>query len=268
LNDQLLLDRKAINDTGLILYFMQINYHGHGAISTDLDRAEYNENIKQRCIFLTSPNYRLQLDFSKGTELKLMGVYFKSSLLKRFLKKDIFYHLQELSQSPLKNLDKRSISPEEDKLLREIFSTSVDTKFGRFVLYNRVLLVIEKILNRFLLSGLPASKSKTLKDEKALKDVEFMLSQTELEKFPSVNELSRIALMSSTKLKKRFKEVYGMKLYEFYNYNRLMKARRWIESGETNVKEASFRLGFSNLSNFSKAFKKEFGILPHQIKPQ
>jgi AraC-like DNA-binding protein len=208
------------------------------------------------------------MNFSKDTELKLVGVYFKSPLLKRFLKKDIFHHLEEISQSRLKELDKRAISPEEDKLLREVFSTSVDNKFGRFVLYNRILLLIEKLLNRFLTNELPQAKTKTLKDEEALKEVEFVLSQTELEKFPSVNELARVALMSSTKLKKRFKEVYGMKLYEFFNYNRLLKARQWIESGETSVKEASFRLGFSNLSNFSKAFKKEFGILPNQIKPQ
>jgi AraC-like DNA-binding protein len=87
-----------------------------------------------------------------------------------------------------------------------------------------------------------------------------------LEKFPSVTKLSRVALMSSSKLKKRFKEVYGMKLYEFYNYNRLSKAKQWIESGETNVKEAAYRIGFSNLSNFSKAFKKEFGLLPSQVR--
>ncbi|HEY1871358.1 MAG TPA: AraC family transcriptional regulator, partial [Chitinophagaceae bacterium] len=133
-----------------------------------------------------------------------------------------------------------------------------------------VLLLIEKTLNRFLLNELPESKTSRLKekDMDGLKEVEAILLETELEKFPSVTELSRIALMSSTKLKKRFKEVYGMKLYEFYNYNRLLKARQWIESGETTAKEASFRLGFSNLSNFSKAFKKEFGVLPNQIKPQ
>jgi AraC-like DNA-binding protein len=270
LNEQLLMDRRPLDETGFILYFIQINYGGHCVISTDIDKAEFGQNVKQRCIFLTSPNYPLQMNYSKDTELKLLGVYFKSSLLRRFLKKDIFYHLQEESQARLEGLDKRSITSQEDRLLREIFNANLDNKFGRFVLYNRVLLLIENTLNRFLLNELPESKTSRLKekDMDGLKEVEALLSETELEKFPSVNELARIALMSSTKLKKRFKEVYGMKLYEFYNYNRLLKARQWIERGETSVKEASFRLGFSNRSNFSKAFKKEFGILPNQIKPQ
>ena len=168
----------------------------------------------------------------------------------------------------MKDHDKKFISEEEKKLLQEIFETDVDNEFGKLVLHNRILLLIEKTLNRFLMNELPVSKTKRLteNDMNGLKEVEFILSEKELEKFPSVEELSRIALMGSSKLKKRFKEVYGMKLYEFYNYNRLSKAKQSIESGENSIKEAAYRIGFSNLSNFSKAFKKEFGILPSQIR--
>jgi AraC-like DNA-binding protein len=156
----------------------------------------------------------------------------------------------------------------EKKLLQEIFETEVDNEFGKLILHNRILLLIEKTLNRFLMSELPASKTKRLKesDMDGLKEVEFILSEKELEKFPSVEELSRIAFMSSSKLKKRFKEVYGMKLYEFYNYNRLSKAKQSIESGENSIKEEAYQIGFSNVSNFSKAFKREFGVPPSQIR--
>jgi AraC-like DNA-binding protein len=77
-----------------------------------------------------------------------------------------------------------------------------------------------------------------------------------------------MAMMSSTKLKKRFKEVYGMKLYEFYNHNRLQKARELLESGQSSVKEVAYKIGFANLSNFSKAYKKAFGILPKESKAE
>ena len=56
-----------------------------------------------------------------------------------------------------------------------------------------------------------------------------------------------------------------MKLYEFYNHNRLSKARKWIETGETNIKEAAYRIGFSNLSNFSKGLQKRIWLLPSQL---
>ncbi len=265
-NDEIILDRQAVDETSLLLYFIQVDAKGLYQVSTDLDKVEYNGNVKRRVVFISSTNYPIQVQYSKDTELKLIGIYFKHSLLRKFLKKDIFHYLKEYSQSRLKNSDKRTIVKQEDILLREIFETDIQDELGKIVLYTRILLLVEKVLNRLLITEMPA-KTKKLKEEDmdGLKEVESILSKKELEKFPSINNLSRIALMSSSKLKKRFKEVYGMKLYEFYNHNRLSKARRWIESGETNIKEAAYRIGFSNLSNFSKAFKKEFGFLPSQL---
>jgi AraC-like DNA-binding protein len=266
-NDDIMLDREAVDETNLLLYFIQVDAKGLYQVSTDLDKVEYNGNVKRRVVFLSSTNYPIQVQYSKNTELKLIGIYFKHSLLRKFLKKDVFHYLKEYSQSRLKNRDKRTIAKDEDILLREIFKADIHDEFGQIVLYNRILLLIEKVLNRLLITEMPLARAKKMKEEDmdGLKEVESILSQKDLEKFPSVNNLSRVALMSSSKLKKRFKEVYGMKLYEFYNHNRLSNARKWIETGETNIKEAAYRIGFSNLSNFSKAFKKEFGFLPSQL---
>jgi len=266
-NDDIILDRKAVDETSLLLYFIQVDSTGLYQVTTDVDKVEYNGHVKRRNVFISSTNYPIQVHYSKDTELKLIGIYFKHSLLRRFLKKDVFHYLQEYSQSRLKNRDKRTIAKEEAVLLREIFENDIHDELGKIVLYNRILLLVEKVLNRLLITEMPTAKTKKLKEEDmdGLKEVESILSEKELEKFPSINNLSRIALMSSSKLKKRFKEVYGMKLYEFYNHNRLSKARKWIETGETNIKEAAYRIGFSNLSNFSKAFKKEFGFLPSKL---
>ena len=266
-NDEIILERQAVDETSLLLYFIQVDAKGLYQVSTDLDKVEYNGNVKRRVVFISSTNYPIQVQYSKNTELKLIGIYFKHSLLRKFLKKDVFHYLKEYSQSRLKNSNKRTIVKEEDILLREIFETDIHDELGKIVLYNRILLLVEKVLNRLLITEMPEARAKKPKEEDmgGLKEVESILSEKELEKFPSINNLSRIAFMSSSKLKKRFKEVYGMKLYEFYNHNRLSKARKWIETGETNIKEAAYRIGFSNLSNFSKAFKKEFGFLPSQL---
>jgi AraC-like DNA-binding protein len=266
-HDDVRLERQAVEEIHLLLYFLHVNVANFHEIISDRDKIQYGPDIKRRSIFLSSTNYPLEFTYSKGTEVQLIGVYFKASLVRKFFKKDIYHYLEDSSQVRLRDQDRKS-SDEEDKLLEEIFATDLKDDFGKLVLHNRILLLIEKILNRFLIDEFPPSKAKQLKEEDldGLKEVEFMLSEKELAKFPSIKDLSRIALMSGTKLKKRFKQVYGMKLYEFYNHNRLHKARQWIESGETNIKEAAYRIGFANLSNFSKAFKKEFGILPSELK--
>jgi AraC-like DNA-binding protein len=153
------------------------------------------------------------------------------------------------------------------KLLNEIYLSDVAAPFGQLVLQIRALLLIEKYLNNFFLNLLPISKNVRIskQDLDRLAMVEELLSK-ESDSFPTIEKLSKVAMMSCTKLKKRFKEIYGMKLYEYYNHNRLIKARALLETGEASVKEAALEIGFANLSNFSKAFKKEFGLLPKQLK--
>jgi AraC-like DNA-binding protein len=267
-NDEVILRRKPMEEANLVLYVNQVQIGTYYQIASDVDKIKFTGKAPRRSIFLTSTNYPLELRYSKDTKLQLVGIFFRSSLVRKFLKHDVFHYLTEYSQVRLRDHDLKPISGEEDKLLKQIFKTNLKDEFGRLVLYNRVLLLVEKILYRFIITNLPAEKTSTLKEKDLgkLQEVEAILSEENLKKFPSVEELSRVALMSGTKLKMHFKEVYGMKLYEFYNYNRLCKARQSIESGEATVKEAAHRIGYSNISNFSKAFKKEFGMLPSQIK--
>jgi AraC-like DNA-binding protein len=71
--------------------------------------------------------------------------------------------------------------------------------------------------------------------------------------------------MSVSKLKSTFKKVYGTGIYEYYQKNRMLKAKAMLLTGKYNVKEVGTQLGYTNLSNFSLAFKKEFGILPSEV---
>jgi AraC-like DNA-binding protein len=268
LNEEMILERQSLDEMNLLLYFTDIDTPNSYSIQSQNENLEINNGYKRKSVFLSSANYQLQIRYSKQTTLKLTGIHFKSSLVRKFVKKDVFHYLNDYSQLGLKTLENEPIAADEKKLLDEIYGMDTSNEFGKLVLYNRVLLLVEKTMKRFLLTELPSAKSKRLlaKDMDGLKEIEYILSEKNLDNFPSVQELSRIALMSSSKLKRRFKEVYGMKLYEFYNYNRLKKARQWIQTGESNIKDAAYRIGFSNLSNFSKAFKKEFGILPSELR--
>lgn len=156
-------------------------------------------------------------------------------------------------------------------LLEEIFYSDPASPLHHLLLHNRFLLLVEKFLYSFINKtpqpqpgSVNWAKTKE-KDVEALKEVMKMLSDTQLHKFPSIDTLSRTAMMSSTKLKTRFKQVYGMKLYEFYNHHRLLQAKEMLRTGNFSVKQVGVDIGFSNLSNFAKAVKKEFGVLPRDI---
>jgi AraC-like DNA-binding protein len=38
-----------------------------------------------------------------------------------------------------------------------------------------------------------------------------------------------------------------------------------LQSGKYSVKQAGHNIGYANMSNFAKAFKKEFGALPKEF---
>jgi AraC-like DNA-binding protein len=211
------------------------------------------------------------MTYSRGSKLRRVGIFFSPSFVSRCVKKDILLDLLVYADHRLRNINREPITFEYRQLLEDIFRVDHQSPLSRLLLQNRVLTLTEKFLNAFLIKAPLLKEAGGLKqrdkekDLEALKDVERILSNNKLDKFPSIDGLSKTARMSSTKLKTRFKQIYGMKLYEFYNRNRLEKAKEMLQTGKYSVKQVGLNIGFSNLSNFAKAFKKEFGILPKEI---
>ncbi|WP_051249573.1 helix-turn-helix transcriptional regulator [Maridesulfovibrio zosterae] len=104
----------------------------------------------------------------------------------------------------------------------------------------------------------------TPKEVEQLKDVQAHLK----EKFdapPSMAELSKTHMMSISKIQSGFQELFGMSVFGFLKEYRLRKARMFFENGDMNVSEVGWALGYTNLSHFSTAYKKRYGILPKQF---
>ena len=82
---------------------------------------------------------------------------------------------------------------------------------------------------------------------------------------PTFISLAKIALMSSTSLKTKFKKMYGTTVFEYFQSVRMQRARILLLTHKYSVKQIGHQLGYSNLSNFTIAFKKEFNQLPHEL---
>ncbi len=82
---------------------------------------------------------------------------------------------------------------------------------------------------------------------------------------PSLVELSRMLHMNDCKLKRAFKAYHGQTVYEFVRGQRLERAFSLLERGGCNVSEAAFAVGYTNVSHFSEAFCRQFGVLPRAL---
>jgi transcriptional regulator GlxA family with amidase domain len=59
--------------------------------------------------------------------------------------------------------------------------------------------------------------------------------------------------------------MYGLPIYEYYQKNRMIRARSLLLEGRYAIKEVGIMVGYSNLGHFAGSFRKEFGLLPSEV---
>lgn len=82
---------------------------------------------------------------------------------------------------------------------------------------------------------------------------------------PSLLELSRMVGLNDFKLKIGFKEHFGTTVFGYLRDKRMEHAMKLLLSGEMNVTQTAGQVGYANLSHFSEAFRKKFGINPSEL---
>lgn len=77
---------------------------------------------------------------------------------------------------------------------------------------------------------------------------------------PTIQQLSLEVGLNQLKLKQGFKTLFGTSIYALFQKHRMEQARILLK--QQNVTEVAMTMGYSNVSHFSTAYRKQFGILP------
>ncbi len=203
-----------------------------------------------------------------GAAVKKLELFCSDELIRQYLPAGLIGQLEILARDtnhPNYSADNNFISLFHRETLKEIFDTPMADPLSTV----RRLGLIMRLTEKFLY-GLIRQEQDTLprrlkkSDLDSMRHVEQILS-SRLEGFPSLESLAHAVYMSTSKLKTLFKQVYGHTLYDYYNKNRLQRAKEMLVTGQYSIKQAGCEIGFSNLSHFAKAFKKEYGVLPRDV---
>jgi DNA-binding response OmpR family regulator len=81
-----------------------------------------------------------------------------------------------------------------------------------------------------------------------------------------VEEIASDMNLSRVQLYRKVKALTGSSPVELMRKARLSKAYRLLLSGDKNISEVAYEVGFSAPSYFTKCFKDEFGVLPGDVR--
>jgi AraC-like DNA-binding protein len=159
------------------------------------------------------------------------------------------------------------LDSEYRRLFNDVMQAESASAFEQFIVYNRIMLILERFLGRYY-----RKISETGRPTRASSDELQRLKQVESEILkdfsftpPNINQLSRMAAMSSSKLKLIFKEVFGMPVYQYYQKHRLQKGKAMLITKKYSIKQVASELGYIHVKDFSKAFHKHFDQLPEEL---
>lgn len=86
--------------------------------------------------------------------------------------------------------------------------------------------------------------------------------QTHLEEKIQLSELAKELHLSERNFRKRFTEEMGVSPKAYLQTARLQRARELLRAGEQSINEISEAVGYYSQFQFSRDFKKEFGLTP------
>jgi AraC family transcriptional regulator len=81
-----------------------------------------------------------------------------------------------------------------------------------------------------------------------------------------LNDFARVAVMSVRSLTRAFKQTTGRTLAQYVAETRLQRARELLRSSRMPTKVIAARVGFSNVSSFTSAFRRLVGVTPGQFR--
>ena len=167
----------------------------------------------------------------------------------------------------VENVLREPLDSEYRRLMQEVVEVEEGNPLRVAVIQNRIMLLVERFFVRLYerkrnaLFNIPLSRA----DIDRVMQVEATLTKDIFEPAPTIHQLAKMVSISESKLKKDFKLIYGLPVYEYFQKVRMQAAKDKLLTGGHSVKQVAMELGYSNLSNFTIAFKKEFGLLPSKL---
>lgn len=259
-NQKLITIRERSDDRYFILHFDDVFISDTAILKMD-DEVLQKSNTRHSVARLTSNIFVNTEELPAQLHIKSIKVLFNEKWLKKYMGMDSNDDvLKRYLSLKTESCDIEPLDEEYLKLMQDLWTVKKDDPLQNILLQNRITLLIERFFTRLysktnLLEGKFNLSSEVIN---RLIKVEHELVHDFSKMPPTIEEFSKLVSMSSTKLKKSFKSMYGDSIYSYYQKQRLQRANELLLTGEYSVKQAANAVGYTNMANFTLAFKKQY----------
>ena len=154
------------------------------------------------------------------------------------------------------------MTPQMQSIVDQIFNVSYKGKAKMMFFRSQITTLLAHFFGQLSLMQQETISAKEREKLMLAKDI---LNQN-LEAPPSLSDLSLQIGLNTFKLKKNFKELFGVPVFKYLQNERLNKAHELLRNDQMTIQEAAWNVGYDSLSSFSNAFTKKFGFRPSEIK--
>ncbi|WP_430966504.1 helix-turn-helix transcriptional regulator [Spongiimicrobium sp. 2-473A-2-J] len=154
------------------------------------------------------------------------------------------------------------MTPEMQHIVDQVFNIRYEGKTKMMFFRSQMTALLSHFFGQ--LATMHTDMIKASEREKLFEAKEILSNN--LETPPSLTELSKQIGLNSFKLKKHFKELFGVPVFKYLQNERLTRAHQLLRNREATVQEAAWHVGYDSLSSFSNAFSKKYGFRPSEIK--
>lgn len=263
----LLLNRTKINSDFYTLRFDEVIIP-HTLSAEDMSILPAGASQEKTAVFLGSTKFDWMFLSKEGTRVKGVNILFSKEWLEQFLEvESVGDILKKYLSLKMSAFNYEPMDMEYKRLLAEIINTGADESLETLIIQNRIMLLLERFFTTtfYKMSDMHFNVKISNEDITRVKMVEKELVKDFSAEPPAINKLARSAAMSPSKLKNSFKEIFGLPIGQYYQKHRMNKAKAMLLSGKYSVREVGSEVGYSNLSNFAKAFRKAFDQLPSDL---
>lgn len=266
-DQDILFQRTRINENYFTLRFDEVVVP-EGETEVKDEVCAPGSSAIRTAVFLGSAKFDWLFLANKNTKVKGINVFFSKAWLEQFVGiESVGDMIKKYLNLKMSAFNYEPMDSEYKRILSEIINANIDDPISNLVLQNRIMLLLERFFTRiyFKMNDTHFDVKLSNDDINRLKQIETELVKDFSVEPPGITRLAKIAAMSPSKLKNSFKEIYGLPIYQYFQKHRMNKAKAMLLSRKYSVKEVGIEVGFSNLSNFAKAFKKAFDQLPSDL---